>query len=109
MTPQQMEINAEEILLDCIEKGLDHFDRNFKTIVFFSLKTEENIEKRKIVQQPLTFANGLRRMFGVGYVAIEKSIVEEIGRRFGLSVKQQDLVSIISSVRNSYVTGGGRF
>ena len=105
-----MEIGAEDILYDCIEKGLDHFDRNFKTIVFFSLKTEENIEGRMIVQRPLTFANGLRRMFGVGSNAIEKSIVEEIGHKFGLSVKQQDLVSIINTVRTSCGTdGGGRF
>ena len=107
MIPQQVEIN---VLFERIEKGLDHFGRSFRIMVFSSLKTEQNIEGKMMVRQALTFANGLRRMFGAGSDAIEKTIVEGIGHRFGLSGRQRDFVSIINSNKNSYEAGeGGRF
>ena len=107
MIPQQVEIN---VLFECIEKGLDHLGRNFRTIVLSSPKTEQNIEGKMMVQQALTFASDLRRMFGAGSGAVEKSIVEGIGHRFVIFGRQMDLVSIINGSKNSYgADGGGRF
>ena len=100
-TPRE-EIDIDQILLSCIEKGFDRFDTSFKTVVYFSLKTSQGIEGKGLVQKPLSFAKGLRDMFGAGSTAIEKSIVTEIGERFRISTRQEDLVSIINRVRNAH-------
>lgn len=93
--------DVDSILMECVERGLEHFGPSFKYVIYKELKTKDNIEGMMLIRKPLTFSDGLDRMFGGGSVSIRKAIILEIGKEFGLSTEQEGLVSIIKTVRET--------
>ncbi len=88
-------------MLDCVQKGLDHFGSSFKFVIYHELKTFDNLEGKMIIHKPLTFSNTLDRLFGAGSVSIKKAIMQELSTEFSVSTKQEDLVSMINRIRNN--------
>lgn len=91
---------TDETILDCIERGLDHFGTSFKYVVYHEIKESQKLDATMLGQKPLSFSEGLDKMFGAGSLSIKNAIVDELSRRFGLSKNQQDLVSMINEIRS---------
>lgn len=92
-------VDFETFLFECIGKGLDHFGSSFKYVVYHELENTDHIEGKEIIRKPLTFSDALDRMFGAGSVSIKKAIVRELATDFGLTMCQEDLVSMINKIR----------
>jgi hypothetical protein len=92
-------VDIDTKILECVEMGLDHFGASFKFVVYHELKNTENLEGIALIHKPVSFTEGLERMFGAGSLSIKKAIISELSARFGIAKEQEDLVSMINRIR----------
>jgi hypothetical protein len=99
--PNTIEMFAEENILECIDTGLDVFGKSVKDVIYWRLKTLQNLDRRDFVRKPEIFAEGLRSFFGERAFHVEASIVASILGTFHLEdVNLSDsVVRAITSAR----------
>lgn len=81
----QSDQEFREMVLQCIDRGLDMFGENTKQIIFWHLAEQKGIKRDAIVDEPDEFVKGVELFFGVGAGKIRKSINREIRTSFELS------------------------
>jgi hypothetical protein len=75
---------SEETILQSIDAGLDVFGTTVKNVVYFRLKTLNNLERKEILAKPEVFRESLRCFFGERAFNVEAAIVASIIDRFHL-------------------------
>ena len=76
---------SEESILESIDAGLDVFGTTVKNVIYFRLKTLNNMERKDIVRKPEVFHESLRSFFGERAFNVESAIVASILGRFHLA------------------------
>jgi hypothetical protein len=90
-------------LIECIDEGLGVLGRDDQRKVYWRMllisKMKENGTSDKgILRDPEGFLKSIEDTFGIGAWAIERSITQEIKRRFELDIVESgSLVGIIKS------------
>ncbi|HXQ91907.1 MAG TPA: hypothetical protein VN739_02800 [Nitrososphaerales archaeon] len=93
----------EMALIECIDEGLGVLGRDDQRKVYWRMllisKMKENGTSDKgILRDPEGFLKSIEDTFGIGAWAIERSITQEIKRRFELNaVESGSLVGVIKS------------
>ena len=92
-------------LFDCIDESLASvLGRETIDTFYYSIQESYNIPKSKFPEKPLELIEKLRIILGeIGFRVLEKAIVSEIKERFHLYETKQDLVSVISLAKQSYL------
>ncbi len=86
-------------ILTCIDRGLDHLGESVKHVIYWHLENKFGLKKSKIPDEPEEFIKGLGRMYGSGVRTIEKSIVREIAKEFG--IEADSLVEAVKKARKA--------
>jgi hypothetical protein len=93
------ELVTDRRLMDCIDHALDAFGESFKYVIYFNMQQLENVDRDSIPQKPASFSETLDRMFGAGSHSVKRRIMDELSQDFRVSERQEDLVSMIKSIR----------
>ena len=75
---------SEEQILECIDEGLDVFGKTVKNVIYYRLKTLNNLDRKDIIKKPDVFAECLRTFFGERAFNVEAAIVASILGTFHL-------------------------
>jgi hypothetical protein len=67
-----------EILIRCIDRGLDVFGDSTKRVVYWNFEQHFNLKKEDIPDHVIEFSTMLRKIFGVGSESVEGRICAEI-------------------------------
>jgi len=76
--------SIQEDILRGIDKGLDAFGENVRTVFYSEMETRYQIGRNKILEHPEEFVGAISRFFTVGSSLVERSIGREILRIFDI-------------------------
>lgn len=71
-------------VLACVDRSLNHLGESVNYVIYWHLEHKFGLKKDKIPERPEEFIKGLEGMFGSGASMIEKIIVREIAKEFGI-------------------------
>ncbi len=83
-----IEQDSNQVLLECIERGLGFLDDSAKKCIFWHLKNEFGLDEPDIIRRSDDFIIALNKIFGDGSKMIEKRILEEISQKFRIGDRQ---------------------
>ena len=86
-------------ILACVDRGLDHLGESVKYTIYWYLEHIFGLKRDKIPDRPDEFLRGLEEMYGFGARIIEKIIVREMVREFGIEGRLDDFVEAIRTGR----------
>jgi hypothetical protein len=75
----------EEKILECVDAGIDVFGSTVKQVIYYRLKTLNNLDRKEVVKKPEVFAECLRGFFGDRAFLVEQAIVASIQGTFHLA------------------------
>src|SRR5579872_3801168 len=97
----------EKKLLRSVERGLQKFDSKLCPVVLSKFEVDYGLSKEDIIRSPDLFVQTLQQIFRFGSQYVEKEIVREIWKEFGvqnptnvgfvrsvLEIRQQALATI---------------
>jgi hypothetical protein len=80
-----------EVLLEAVDEGLLIIGESGRKAIYFHLQNSYSLRKEDIPDKPEVFVEGLRKIFGLGAQAIEKSIVRCLCDKLGIAyVERKD-------------------
>jgi hypothetical protein len=85
-------------ILKCIDSGLDVLGPTAKETVY-SYLARNQLERESIPDEPWKFSESLRSLFGRGGEMIEKIILIELRRSFGIGSSDGILVEVLAAMR----------
>ncbi len=91
------EINRE--IYSCIEKSLNSLGETVKYALLWHIERTCNISRENFVEKPDQFTAALEKIFGGAAEILEKMIVDEIKKSFGVREDVYDLVTVINIVK----------
>jgi hypothetical protein len=94
------------LIFDCIERALEMLGESVASSVLYQIETKYQFPRVEFAARPLDLVEHLRAFFGpTGFVVIEKLIVKEIMRDFGiLSAKSYpSLESVMEQARKAFL------
>ncbi len=89
----------KEKILACIDRGLNHLGDSVKYVIYWHLEHRFGLKREKIPDRPEDFIRGLEAIYGAGASIIEKGIVREISREFG--IEAEDLVEAVKKAKKA--------
>lgn len=78
MTEMEMDEQSREVVLSCVTKGLSTIGAAGAEATFYHIEQQFGLAKQSIPSNPLSFANSLRALFGVGSGVLLKAILDEV-------------------------------
>jgi len=85
-----MEKLVKQLLFDAINDGLLTLGESGRKAVYFHLQKTFSLEMEEIPEKPEVFAEGLRKIFGVGAEVIEKSIIKSLYQKLGIEYSEKE-------------------
>jgi len=91
----------------CIDKALDTFGEGVKESLYYQIKKQYNVPREQFVSRPAEIIEDLEKFLGpTGSKFIEKLVVREIGKSFGLKFDENtSLSTAINEARNKFLNG----
>ena len=65
-------------LVDCVEKGLNHYGKTMTQVVFWNFEKKFGLQKQDISKYPEKFVQSIEGMFGEGAPKVENTIIQEM-------------------------------
>ena len=90
---------SKEKILTCVDKGLNHLGESVKHVIYWHLEHRFGIKREKIPDRPEEFVRGLKAIYGAGANIIEKGIVREIVREFG--IEADDFIEAVKRAKKA--------
>ena len=91
--------NFDAQIFECIERTLSTYGEDTKAALYYSFGHNYGISKEALASSPLQLGTCLQHSFGkVGGSIVERLIVREIGRTFGITLMN---VSLEDSIRRA--------
>ena len=81
---QQEGREGQDFFLAALDRGLNVFGENVHTVVYFELKRSFGITRDEIPAKPDLFLKAVEKVFGVGSVAVFRSILRELEASSGI-------------------------
>ena len=91
------EINRE--IYSCIERSLNSLGETVKYAILWHVERTCNVSKENFIEKPDRFTAALKKIFGEAAEILEKMIVDEIKKSFGVREDVYDLVTVIDIVK----------
>ena len=91
------EINRK--IYSCIERSLNSLGETMKHALLWHIERTCNISRENFVEKPDQFTAALEKIFGGAAEILEKMIVDEIRKSFGIREDVYDLVTVINIVK----------
>lgn len=85
-------------ILKCIDSGLGVLGDVSKQLVY-SYLAQNNLSREDIPNEPWKFTEALKSLFGRGEEVLERTIVMELKRTYGISSNGGMLVEILAAMR----------
>ena len=70
--------NPNAQLVECIEKGLNHYGLAMTRVVFWNFETKYGYQKEDIWKYPEKFVQSIEGMFVEGAANVERTIIQEM-------------------------------
>jgi hypothetical protein len=84
----------QDFFLAALDRGMDTFGANVHMVVYFELKRSFGISRDEIPAKPDQFLKAVEKVFGVGSVAVFRSILKELEASSGIQgLSRKDLLS----------------
>jgi len=90
--------DSKSLVMKCIDSGLGSLGEVSKQVIY-SYLAQNHLPREKIPEEPWEFTEALKSLFGRGEEILERSIVREIERTFGLAVNGGTLVELLAAMR----------
>jgi hypothetical protein len=71
-------------LIECVDSGLDFFGANIKEATYSALENNEGVSSCEMLSNPESLVVALKSVFGAGYILAERSIINEMKKKFDL-------------------------
>ncbi|MDI6690746.1 MAG: hypothetical protein QME50_02620 [Candidatus Bathyarchaeota archaeon] len=81
--------NFKRVLLEAVDEGLLTFGESGREAVYFHLQNLYDVKKEEIPVKLEEFANGLRKIFGLGADVIEKAIIKSLYDKIGMKHEEK--------------------
>ena len=85
-------------ILKCIDSGLGVLGEVSKNLVY-SYLAQNHLSREEIPDEPWKFTEALKSLFGRGEEVLEKTIVLELKRTYGIASSGGVLVEILAAMR----------
>jgi len=92
-----------EVLLEAVDEGLLILGESGRKAIYFHLQNSHSLKREDIPEKLEIFMNGLRKIFGLGAQAIERSIVRCLYSKLGLEFierKDYDFLKYLDAAKN---------
>ena len=87
-------------IVKCVERALQRFDPKLSVVAFSKFEVDHALAKEDIVFRPELFARILQQIFRFGSRYVEKEILNELKKEFGLvEVEHLTLAGAIRQIR----------
>ncbi|MGQ9743046.1 MAG: hypothetical protein ACUVQW_00365 [Candidatus Bathycorpusculaceae bacterium] len=90
--------NFKKVLLEAVDEGLLTLGESGREAVYFHLKNLYNVKKEEIPFKLEEFAEGLRKIFGLGAAVIEKAIIKSLYDKIGMKYEERKGRSFLAYV-----------
>ncbi|GEM_PF-5491446 len=91
------EEDAERVL-KAIDSTLDIFSPSVQQSLYYYVQKDWGLSREKIPLQPNTFANAIRRIFGVGAWVIETKMIESLQNEFRVALTSNEFVTAMGQL-----------
>ena len=95
---------ADEIVLGCIDRGLDRVGPKVKYLVYWHLQKIGRIKRNDILPHPEKFESGLRGLYRESAAGVERAIIQELNATLSMNCLLTDLVGAINAARKKAET-----
>jgi hypothetical protein len=93
---QIQSVSCDELILSCIDKGLESVGGHVKNMVYWHLQRLGHVKRIEIPKKPMIFVQGLRALYRESAFGVERAILQEINSAFNMdSASSNDLVAAI--------------
>ncbi|MEM4713107.1 MAG: hypothetical protein QXQ61_00995, partial [Candidatus Bathyarchaeia archaeon] len=80
---------VERALIEAVDEGLLMLGESGREAVYFHLQNLYGVKKEEIPVKLEEFADGLRKIFGLGAAVIEKAIIESLYDKIGMKHEEK--------------------
>ncbi|MEM3703431.1 MAG: hypothetical protein QXX79_03295 [Candidatus Bathyarchaeia archaeon] len=80
----------KETLLEAIDEGLLMLGESGRDVVYFRLQHSYALKKEGVPSNPEIFVECLRKIFGRGSEAIEKTIIKSLYKKLGIEYMERE-------------------
>jgi hypothetical protein len=91
----------KQILLEAVDEGLLTLGESGREAVYFHLQNLCGIKKEEIPDKLGEFANGLRRIFGLGAAVIEKAIIKSLYGKIGIKHEERKGYGFLAYIKDA--------
>lgn len=98
MSLEKGEADLRSGILKCIDSGLGVLGDVSKQLVY-SYLAQNHLSREEIPDEPWKFTEALKSLFGRGEEVLERTIVMELRRTYGISSNGGLLVEILAAMR----------
>jgi hypothetical protein len=77
-TSSQRTDDANAQLVECVERGLNHYGLAMTRVVFWNFEMQYGFQKEDIWKSPEKFVQSIQGMFAGGAASVEKTIIQEM-------------------------------
>ncbi|HYB04345.1 MAG TPA: hypothetical protein VED17_07780 [Nitrososphaerales archaeon] len=95
---------ADELVVGCIDRGLDRVGPHVKYLVYWHLQKIGQIKRNEIIANPEKFATGLRGLYRESAAGVERAIIQELNATFSMNCPLTQLVPAITEARKKAAT-----
>ncbi|MDH7477812.1 MAG: hypothetical protein QHH17_05470 [Candidatus Bathyarchaeota archaeon] len=93
--------NFKQILLEAVEEGLLTLGESGREAVYFHLQNLYGVKKEEIPVKLEEFADGLRKIFGLGAAVIEKAIIKSLYNKIGMKHEEKKGYSFLAYIKEA--------
>jgi hypothetical protein len=80
--------NFKQALLEAVDDGLLTLGESGRKAVYFHLQNLYSLKREDIADKPELFAEGLRKIFGIGATVIEKATLRSLYQKLGIKYEE---------------------
>ncbi|NWG10829.1 hypothetical protein HXY33_03635 [Candidatus Bathyarchaeota archaeon] len=91
----------QQALLEAVDNGLLTLGESGRKAVYFHLQNIYSLKKEDIADKPEVFAEGLRKIFGVGAAVIEKATVKSLYEKLGIKYEEKKNHDFMTYIRDA--------
>ncbi|MGB9756312.1 MAG: hypothetical protein ACPLVJ_00820 [Candidatus Bathyarchaeales archaeon] len=93
--------NFKQVLLEAVDEGLLTLGESGREAVYFHLQNLYGVKKEVIPDKLEEFADGLRKIFGLGAAVIEKAIIKSLYNKIGMKHEEKKGYSFLAYIKDA--------
>jgi len=96
---KDMATNLNAQVLQCIDAGMDSIGNTSKNIVYCYLVQKGKLTREGILDDPTSFIEALKNLFGQGAGILERTIVRQLRETFNIKLEVETLTDVLVVIR----------